>query len=362
MINEKIQTRILCFLIAIGGILRFYEIGLQCYWLEEQYTLMMAKMPVIDLLNASLIIDCNPPLYYLAAHAVMMISGFTDLSIRYPSVICGILLIPAMFMLGLTYKNQMTGLYCAGFTTILFPLVYYSQFGRAYSMSFLFFVLALIVYIRIKDGNHSYGNKALFGVLAGINIWIHLFAVIPVGLLILDLILCNGRKMAKSVIITGIICSPLIYMPLTLIQTRITANSSNGIGGQGFGMTVQQILFTIPYEFFYTAFPYFGILTIIGITDIYRNKEEIGTKLVIIAVITMIIGVLCSLVTPFFPRYFLTVSFIFILISAVACANFTDEIKNDNTKIMIFFLVLAFLLLFQSGSFIAHYTVQKYIC
>jgi mannosyltransferase len=361
MIPEKLQTRILIVLIAIGAFLRFYQVGFQCYWTEEQYTLTMAKLSFGEILNASIITDCNPPLYYLSAHAVMIVSGFADLSIRYPSVICGILLIPAMFALGYVYKNQMTGLYCAGFTTILYPLVYYSQFGRAYSMSFLFFVIALIFYIRIKDGDHSYGTKALFGILAALNIWTHLFALIPIGLMILDLIISNGRKMAKSVILTGMLCSPLIWMPLSFIKSRITMAPATGTS-QGFGMTLPQILITTPFEFFSTAFPYFGILSIIGMNDLWNDKEEIGLKLVIIAFATMIIGIICSLFTPFFPRYFLTVSFIFILISAVACANFTELIESDKNKILVFFILLGFLLAFQNGDYIAHYFTQKYVC
>jgi len=177
-----------------------------------------------------------------------------------------------------------------------------------------------------------------------------------------DKIVSNGRKMTKSVIITGILCSPLIWMPLSFIQTRITTAPTAAGTSQGFGMTIPQILITTPFEFFSTAFPYFGILSLIGMNDLWDNKEEIGTKLILIAFSTMIIGIICSLFTPFFPRYFLTVSFIFILISAVACANFTELIESDKNKILVFFIILGFLLAFQNGDYIAHYFTQRYVC
>lgn len=338
--------------------MRIWQIGFQCYWTEEQYTLAMANRPFMEILSSSILTDCNPPVYYLLAHATLLISGFSDVAIRYPSLICGVLLIPAMYYLGLVYKNQMTGLYCAGFTAVLFPLVYYSQFGRAYAVSLLFFTAALIMYIRIKDGNHSYGSKMMFGILVALNVWTHLFSIIPLGLMMGDLILLHGRKMAWPTIITGLLCYPLLQMPVSLLQSRITTNPASGTG-QGFGMNVIQILNNTPYEFFSTVFPYFGIMTIIGWK---QEKSPILNRLLIIALVTILIGFACSYFTPFFPRYFLTVSLIIVLASAVACANVTEMLKTDTQKLTLMFGILAFAILMQSGSFIAHYTTQKYVC
>lgn len=358
MLTEKTVTRMILILTGLGMILRTYQIDFQCYWTEEQYTLMMANLPFTEILSRSIFTDCNPPVFYLLAHASLILSGFSDIAIRYPSLICGVLMIPAMYLLGFMYKNEMTGLYCAGFTTVMFPLVYYSQFGRAYAMSLLFFVMALIMYIRIRDGDHSFGSKTIFGILAALNIWTHLFAIIPVGLMMADLILTNGRKMMRSTVILGLLCLPLVQMAVSFVQGRITSNSSSGTG-QGFGMNLTQILVMTPYEFFSTLFPYFGILTVIAWK---QDPSPIAKRLLIIAFATIGIGVTCSFFTPVFPRYYLTVSLIFILLSAVACADFTEMFETNTQKLTVFSAVLIFMVMMQNGSFIAHYTTQKYVC
>lgn len=358
MLTEKLETKIILILMGIGTILRSYQIGFQCFWTEEQFTLGMANLPFREILEKSILTDCNPPIYYLLAHASLMLSGFENVAIRYPSLICGILLIPAMFFLGLAYKNQMTGLYCAGFTAIMFPLVYYSQFGRAYAISLLFFVLALIMYVRIKDGDHSCGSKLIFGILAALNIWTHLFSIIPLGLMMIDLVISNGLKMWKSVTAFGLLSIPLFQMPISFLQGRIVQNPASGTG-QGFGMNVTQILATTPYEFFSTIFPYIGILTFLGW---YQDKSPVANRLLAISLLTIVIGLICSLFTPFFPRYYLTVSLIFILISAVACANFTETLETNAQKLTLFSVVICFLFLMQNSSFVADYTTQKYEC
>ena len=197
----------LIFFIITGSILRIFNIGFQCLWTEEQYTLQMSRLPAFDIISTSLTSDVNPPVFYLLSHLSMVFSGFVEIAIRYPSIITGILAIPAMYLLGKTMKDEITGLFCAGLTAYLFPLVYYSQFGRAYAASFLIFVITLILFIKIRRGDQQAHLPVFFGILAALNVWTHLYSIIPVSLLILDLIIT--KKEIKPAIISGILCLPL---------------------------------------------------------------------------------------------------------------------------------------------------------
>lgn len=341
-------------IIIIGVILRVFQVGFQCYWLEEIYTLNLVNNTITDVIYLSLFKDCNPPVYYVLAHLASVASGFQDVAIRYPSVMCGILLIPAMYLLGQTFKNKMTGLYCAGITAVLSPLVYYSQFGRAYATVFLFFVVTLIFYLKLWDEPLTVlkidTNQIFFLASATLTVWTHLFAIIPIGLMILFLFRENLIKGITSLIVfTGLVVPMFPIIGGT--QER----------GAGYGMSLLEMLVITPTEFFSWIYPYVGLLFCVGAYQ--ERKRTITVPLIAITVMTVILGVISSAFTPAFPRYYMTVSFIIILFGACACENGLSALKwSDNAKIALLFWLMAIVLVIQSPEYLTHYFVQKYQC
>jgi len=88
---------------------------------EEEYTLNIVKLPIMGIITN---FDYTPPVYNLLAHFSYLLFNGYDVAIRYPAVLCGILLIPAMYYLGKEYHSELVGLYCAGITAILVPMIY----------------------------------------------------------------------------------------------------------------------------------------------------------------------------------------------------------------------------------------------
>jgi uncharacterized membrane protein len=349
--NRKI-TGSLLLITLIGALLRAYQLGFQCYWTEETYTINLINNPAVTVLINAIITDCNPPIYYISAHFAWILLGCQDIAIRYPSLICGILLIPAMYYLGKTFKDKITGLYCAGITAVLFPMVYYSQFGRAYAMTFLFFVLALIFYVKLwneKFSVNTVNNQVYFSILAAVTVWTHLFAIIPLGLMLIFLF--------KDDILKGLF-SALMFGALVLPLSPIV----NGTQNRGsFGMSLTELLVITPTEFFSLTFPYIGLLALIGAYQ--ERKKSLTYCLLIVTVITILLGIFVSLLTPTFPRYFMTVSFIIILFTACACENFLSDLHwSVNARITLLFSVMAIMLAMQYPEFVTHYFVQKYQC
>lgn len=353
MNGTKKTSGALLWILIIGIILRIFQLGYQCYWTEEVYTLTLVDNSLKDVIYLSILKDCNPPVYYVLAHLASALCGFQDVAIRYPSVISGILLIPAMYLLGRDFKNEMTGLYCAGITAVLYPLVYYSQFGRAYATVFLFFVITLICYLKVWNERFTVtkvNTQVYFGVMAAITVWTHLFAIIPIGLMIIYLF--------KEDLIKGINSLLLFVGLITPLYPIISGTQGRDIT---FGMDIVKILVIIPTEFFSWIFPYIGLLSCIGAYQ--ERQKSITIPLIVISVLTIIAGVTASIFTPTFPRYFMTISFIVILFSACACENGLSELKwSDNAKITLLFCLMAIALVIQSQEYLTHYFVQKYQC
>ena len=335
----------LTILTLCGAILRFYKLDFQCLWTEEQFTLMMAKMPTLNILTT---FDFNPPIFYLLSHVAWILTG--DIySIRIPSVIAGILLIPCMYYLGITYKDELTGLYCAAFTVILFPLVYYAQYGRAYELSVLLFCVALIIYIRIKRGESL---ELWFVVIVVLNIWTHLFALIPLSLMIIDLLLDNIKYKGWLVGIVGASLLPFINVFLEIFKSRSINSVNYGIG------VIEMIVLT-PLELFNSIF-----LNIIFITGLgwWIDKDNLKNNLMSIALITIVIGIVASAFTPFFPRYFMTISIMFLLISAVGCVEVVRMCRLEKYEVAIMIIIIAICAWMVAPNFVSHYEIVQYVC
>ena len=251
-----ISTRskvILIALVIIGAILRFWNLGFQHMNWDEEWTINFTGTGITaaQLFFKSLTTDCNPPLYYLAAHFSMLVFGETATAIRTPSAIAGILLIPAMYFIGEEYCDDLFGLLLAGFTTLFYNFIFYSKYGRSYSVALLFFSISFYFFMRLLKGDKKFSIP--FGIFALLSLYTHLYTAIPIGIMILYL-LWEQKVYLKGILIT-IIGSVLLLNYFTLIGTARTLSNGN------FGETPLAVLLYTPLDLFtYSVFIIFPII------------------------------------------------------------------------------------------------------
>jgi len=365
--NAQTKTA-LFFIIVVGAVLRVWQVGFQCLWLEEAYTLNIAALPWKEIISASILSDCNPPVYYLLAHVSEMIFQYDLYAVRYPSVVAGILLIPAMYLLGREYKDELSGVFCSGITAILFPLVYYSQYARAYSLSLLCFSVALIFYIRVSR-NPTRRDEICFWVLVALNAWVHLFSLIPLGLIALDLIMQKPWPRIGHAFATTLVCAPLAWMLLAVVKTRAIATGTN------YGYDPLMMILITPGELFGVLFVLVAAAVLVSLKVM---KDDLHVKLFVVGFVTIATGISLSLFTPFFPRYYLTMALVGILLAspfivwvAEAIGEICDNIVNhrgsdgsafETIAILVIVGIIVLCLALQYGDFLTYYTVQKYLC
>jgi len=249
------QRLILVALILTGVILRFWNIGYQHMNWDEEWTIGFAGhgITAAQLFLKSLTTDCNPPLYYLAAHFSMILFGETATAIRIPSAIAGILLIPVMYFIGREYKDELFGLMLAAITTVFYNFIFYSKYGRSYSIALLFFSIAFYYFIRLMKGDKK--SSIPFGIFALLCLWTHLYTVIPIGLMILYL-LWERKVFVYGIAITIIGSLPLLSLLLVINNARIS-----GVNENIFGETPLAVLLYTPLDIFaYSAFIIFPII------------------------------------------------------------------------------------------------------
>lgn len=366
---KRLTLYILSFFIFVGAALRIYRFDFQGLLCDESYTLMVSTTPFFEILKFTLFSDCNPPLYYLLAHAAYIVMGFADVAIRVPSIIFGILTIPAMYYLGNMFRletgmkdGESLGLIAAAITTVTFPLVYYSQFARSYAL-FVFAMtvfFTIFVYIRRTTKNITPELNApiedyfLIGLIGGICVWIHLFAIIPVAATIMTFFWTSANRNAiRASIVAFLVMSPLIPLFWVTRTQRALQNLT-------WGMDINTLLVYMPIEFFNLT--YFILIPLIVIAVYIGRADNVTNELAIIGFISIGLGIVASFVTPVFPRYFFYMYPIFILLSSVTMAFIISKIKKDWGKVLAVGILLFLMLLLQYPALMTHYFTFRTIC
>ena len=106
--------------------------------------------------------ELNPPAFYIVLKQWILAIGMDDILFKLPSLIFGLLLIPAMYFLGQSIGSRKAGIISAFIATFHYEAIYYSQEARPYTLSMLLCCLTLIAYISIIDNNRNALKNILF--------------------------------------------------------------------------------------------------------------------------------------------------------------------------------------------------------
>jgi uncharacterized membrane protein len=341
---KKIEI-ILISLILVGAIIRFWNIGFQYMTCDEEFTIGFSGLGITagQIFIQSLSQDFTPPLYYLAAHLSMILFGETAEAIRYPSAIAGILLIPVMYFIGRDYKDELLGLILAGFTTIFYNFIYYSRYGRSYSLALLFFSIAFYYFMRLLKGDKK--SSIPFGIFALLCLWTHLYTAIPLGVMILYL-LWEQKIYYHGLAITVIGSLPLLNYFTLINSTRALANS-------GFGETPLAVLLWTPLDIFaYSSFVIFPII----IWSLWKYRSDKLLRIIsVISLVTWISMMVLAVRTPIVLHYALW------LVSMLLLALLTPLYLALKEKRIYFYhlVTVMVILILEAVQIVALVTIQR---
>jgi len=157
--NKTYKNVTLIIILILGTALRLININNYSLWYDELQSVAYARLPIPDIVQSVLQIDCHPPLYYIILHFFMLISS-SDVFLRLSSVVFGVLGIFSVFMLAEKIcKNVKISLLATLLIAISPYHIWYSQEIRMYSIGFLFASLSFYITYRIL--NEKKINKIL---------------------------------------------------------------------------------------------------------------------------------------------------------------------------------------------------------
>ena len=123
-------------ILLLGTGVRAYRVGEEGIWLDEGVSIARAEASLPRLVSSDYP-DPSPPLYYLFLHFWIKVFGDSELSIRIPSVIFGVLAVFAIYRAGWVFFDRKTGRTAALFLALAAFPVYFSREARMYPLLLL---------------------------------------------------------------------------------------------------------------------------------------------------------------------------------------------------------------------------------
>lgn len=218
-------------IILLGFVLRLVLIN-QSLWYDESINVyyctqhsfwsFVSKYPVGDF---------HPPLYFAVLWIVTHLFGYSEIIVRLPSVIFGVMTVGVVYLLGKNIFNQKIGLISALLLAVAPLHIYYSQEARMYSLATLVVCLSFYFFERI-----IYSAKNIFKVgFVFCNVLLLYSDYLPYLIFPAQFIflLIEKRGLVKQFIILYLISflSILVWVPVFLEQVRTGTSAASMISG-----------------------------------------------------------------------------------------------------------------------------------
>ena len=161
-------------LIVLALVLRVYRIGALELWLDEAFSHYVATLPNWF---ASILIDNNPPGYYLLLRGWVRIAGTTETSLRLLSALWGTAFVGLSIWAGRELFSRAAGLW-AGLIAALSPIqIYYAQEARVYALLDVLLLLSVLLAWRALSSNRL-AHWFQLGLVFSLALYCHYLAVI----------------------------------------------------------------------------------------------------------------------------------------------------------------------------------------
>jgi mannosyltransferase len=172
--------------LAVGAGLRFYRLGYQELRGDEGFSYLIARLPteriVPTLLEQG---DPHSPLHYLLLHGWMALAGTSELVLRTPSALLGILLLGLLFGLGQALGGRRLGLLLGGLAALSQGLVWLAQDARnQYVLALVCATAATLLFARALR-RPGWSIWCAYGLACALTVYSHyygLFALLAHGL------------------------------------------------------------------------------------------------------------------------------------------------------------------------------------
>jgi mannosyltransferase len=336
------RNRLFLLLILLLALtLRVFHLDTQSIWYDEGLSIQIAAQDPAQAIALSATTD-HPPLHTLLLGGWMRVAGESDFTVRYLSVLCGVLVVALTYALGRRYDER-AGLIAAGLMALAPLAVYYSQETRGYMLLTALILIATLAALRLLKGDRRKRTWLAYIAAMALALYTHYFAAfawaaITVGYMVLDL--RGSRKPPRSLwywILAQVIILACFWpwIPNALAQAgsnatyfpgRVTWNTVFGDTWRAFSAGEWGDMSIVGW--LWLALIVFGVVAGLIINRADRRKSVIVFSLALLIIPLLLMSSLAWLKPKFAPRYLLPSLPAFIALAAIGIAILIDGTKT----------------------------------
>ncbi len=217
------DTLLLLLIVLTGGLLRFYKLDFQSYWLDELWSIHTSRPDAhFWQMIRTTVSDVHPPLYQILLWFWLKIFGFTEFSGRALSALLGTLVIPAIFLLGKKLFDKQTAFFASAIVALNIFFITYAQEARSYALLALLTVGCFHAFLLFLE-KQTWKSTLWYGLLMALLINTHYYGLLVVfiqAMIVLHQMLIQRRPFRTGLIITlmAIFCLSLCPFLSKLLQ------------------------------------------------------------------------------------------------------------------------------------------------
>ena len=287
--------------IIFGFLLRVISLN-QSFWLDEATSgLVVRNFNLGEIITKFSPGDFHPPLYYLILKIWSYVFGTSEIALRFPSIVFGLLTIYLVYLIGKELFNKKVGLIAGSFLTTSGLHIYYSQEARMYSLVTL--LVSYLVYLFLKKRWFLFSIILL---LIGMTDY-------P-ALLIIPVFLVVGRKEWRKLVLSSslLVISYLIWLPILFKQLSVGLSTVGSSWGNLLGAFSLKNFALIPVKFilgrisFDNKYLYASIVVIAAFLFGYlilKSTRRVNFLIWLWFLLPILLGFFISLKLPIFSYF-----------------------------------------------------------
>ncbi|MEW5718226.1 MAG: glycosyltransferase family 39 protein [Chloroflexota bacterium] len=153
--RAKPFSRFWLFLILLTAFaLRLYRLGVASLWYDETVSVILAQKDLLALARHTAG-DIHPPLYYYLLHFWGRLAGWSEFSVAFLSLFCGIVLIALVYRAAHAWFNARVALIAALLVALSPYNLWYSQEARMYTLGALLGLASVCFFARMLVSRQS---------------------------------------------------------------------------------------------------------------------------------------------------------------------------------------------------------------
>lgn len=203
--------------LALALVVRIINLN-QSLWLDEAINVLAARdNSLLALVTEYAVADFHPPGYFVILWGWGQVFGFSEISVRIPSVIFGVATIYLVYIIGRKIVSQNLGLLAALLLAVNPLHVYYSQEARMYSFAAFVAALNMLFFWKLFKEDKGYWGYGISAVLAlGSDYLVSLIFLAQLAILLIQ----RDKKMIKkwSMALIPAMIAGLIWLPVFIKQ------------------------------------------------------------------------------------------------------------------------------------------------